>query len=78
MELLEEIVDRGKEQKKNEGGRERDGTRSERKGDKKLVEGNCPGYSERGGWVGGECKREMPKKRKKEKRMDREMVEMEG
>lgn len=31
--------------KKNEGERERDGTRSERKGDKKLVEGNCPGYS---------------------------------
>lgn len=38
--------------KKNE--RERDGTRSERKGDKKLVEGNCVQDTvarEGGGWV---------------------------
>lgn len=34
-----------KNKKETKGGRERDGTRSERKGDKKLVEGNCPGYS---------------------------------
>lgn len=50
MELLAEIVSwkrtkKKKKKKKNEGGARTRWHESERKGDKKLVEGNCLGYS---------------------------------